>query len=459
MLTSRNEHTIISYPYGDSLAEKNIDNCPIEVFKPESSYYKSLIDIIKKYTEMIRNNEEKLALLANVDVYVNEHFSDEYGKAEQKVLAEIEEVKRTYTNPKVFIDKLLEVMDHLDDIVIDRLHREYYKENHVCPEMKDKLEEENFQYKCLIDQEENTLTEWKEYCLDRAKEEEKEMLKKLLKAPHTKEDVIIHVTEFIKERLGYEFSELMSYYNDLVIDVVHQMTSETKYDMTIQSVISERGTTNFYRIFDSHNEFIKTQLLKLTIYMTSSIPPEVNDSNNGFVVAEELLKRSFERFINKHFMEIAQILRKKIMSANAENGFTKLNVQGSVVVKNIAREFIYKVTRMLKEEVEDLIMQSFNSYFSTLKEQFNYNPQKAITAGKVNVEVDDTNEKEEFIDFIDAEHKYSIKELTDLYNEYHETTLSTISVSKLAYIRQHFDKQRETNPKTHKQEYMYTLKY
>ena len=158
-------------------------------------------------------------------------------------------------------------------------------------------------------------------------------------------------------------------------------------------------------------------------------------------------------------MEIAQILRKKIMSANAENGFTKLNVQGSVVVKNIAREFIYKVTRMLKEEVEDLIMQSFNSYFSTLKEQFNYNPQKAITAGKVNVEVDDTNEKEEFIDFIDAEHKYSIKELTDLYNEYHETTLSTISVSKLAYIRQHFDKQRETNPKTHKQEYMYTLKY
>ena len=419
MLTSRSEHTIISYPYGDSLAEKNIDNCPIEVFKPESSYYKSLNDTIKKYTEMIRNNEEKLALLANVDVYVN----------------------------------------HLDDIVIDRLQREYYKENHVCPEMKDKLEEENFQFKCLIDQKENTLTEWKEYCLDRAKDEEKEMLKKLLKAPHSKEDVIIHVTEFIKERLGHEFSELMSYYHDLVIDVVHQMTSETKYDMTIQSVISERGTTNFYRIFDSHNEFIKTQLLKLTIYMTSNIPPEVNDNNNGFVVAEELLKRSFDRFIKKHFMEIAQILRKKIMSANAENGFTKLNVQGSVVVKNIAREFIYKVTRMLKEEVEDLIMQSFNSYFSTLKEQFNYNPQKAITSGKVNVEVEDDHEKEEFIDFIDAEHKYSIKELTDLYNEYHETTLSTISVSKLAYIRQHFDKQRETNPKTHKQEYMYTLKY
>ena len=452
MLTSRNEHTIISYPYGDSLAEKNIDNCPIEVFKPESSYYKSLIDIIKKYTEMIRNNEEKLALLANVDVYVNEHFSNEYGKAEQKVLAEIEEVKRTYTNPKVFIDKLLEVMDHLDDIVIDRLHREYYKENHVCPEMKDKLEEENFQYKCLIDQKENTLTEWKEYCLDRAKEEEKEMLKKLLKAPHTKEDVIIHVTEFIKERLGYEFSELMSYYNDLVIDVVHKMTSETKYDMTIQSVISERGTTNFYRIFDSHNEFIKTQLLKLTIYMTSSIPPEVNDSNNGFVVAEELLKRSFDRFIKKHFMEIAQILRKKIMSANAENGFTKLNVQGSVVVKNIAREFIYKVTRMLKEEVEDLIMQSFNSYFSTLQEQFKQEKKPIIA------EVEAENDMEEFIDFIDPNQKYSIQELTDLYNEFNNSNLSTISVSKLSYIRQHFNKKREANPRTCKREFMYKLK-
>ena len=452
MLTSRSEHTIISYPYGDSLAEKNIDNCPIEVFKPESSYYKSLNDTIKKYTEMIRNNEEKLALLANVDVYVKEHFSNEYGKAEQKVLAEIEEVKRTYTNPKVFIDKLLEVMDHLDDIVIDRLQREYYKENHVCPEMKDKLEEENFQYKCLIDQKENTLTEWKEYCLDRAKDEEKEMLKKLLKAPHSKEDVIIHVTEFIKERLGHEFSELMSYYHDLVIDVVHQMTSETKYDMTIQSVISERGTTNFYRIFDSHNEFIKTQLLKLTIFMTSNIPPEVNDNNNGFVVAEELLKRSFDRFIKKHFMEIAQILRKKIMSANAENGFTNLNVSGSSAVKNVTREFVSKVTKLLKEEVEDLIMKSFNNYFSTLQEQFKQEKKPIIE------EVEAENDTEEFIDFIDPNQKYSIQELTDLYNEFNNSNLSTISVSKLSYIRQHFNKKREANPRTCKREFMYKLK-
>lgn len=459
MLTPKSEHIIISYPYGESLANKNINNCPIEVFKPNSHYYQSINDNIEMYTDLIRNNEKKLSLLANVDVYVNEHFNNEYEKEKQKILEKIEETKRTYENPKVFIDELQEVMNHLDNVVIDRLKHEYYKENNVCPEMKDKIEDENLQYKYMIDQENIALIEWKEYCLDKAKEEEDILIKRLLKIPHSKDDVIIHVVEFIKERLGYEFSELLSYYDELVIDVVHRMTSVNKYDKTIKSVISERGTTNFYRIFDSHNEFIKTQLLKLTIFMTSNISPEVNDANNGFVVAEELLKRSFDGFINKHFMEIAQILRNKIVSINIENGFTKLNVQGSVVVKNITREFIHKVTRMLKEEVEDLIVQSFNNYFLTLKEQFNYDVQKTITSDKCKTSNAEVVEKEEFIDFIEADRNYSIKELTDLYNEYHETTLSTISVSKLAYIRKHFDKQRKTNPETHKQEFIYTLKY
>ena len=62
---------------------------------------------------------------------------------------------------------------------------------------------------------------------------------------------------------------------------------------------------------------------------------EIFDANNGFVVAEEYLKTSFDGFITKHFMEIAQILQQKIMSTNAENGFTNLNVSGSAAVKNV----------------------------------------------------------------------------------------------------------------------------
>ena len=110
-----------------------------------------------------------------------------------------------------------------------------------------------------------------------------------------------------------------------------------------------------------------------------------------------------------------------------------------------------KVTKLLKEEVEDLIMQSFNNYFSTLQEQFKQERQSII------VEVEDEKE-EEFIDFINAEQKYSIQELTDLYNEFNNSNLSTISVSKLAYIRQHFNKKREANPRTCKREFMYKLK-
>ena len=297
MLAVKNEQKIICYPVGESLLDKSIDNCPIEVFKPESNYYKSLNEVINRYKNMIKNREEQLALLENFDVFVKEHFSDEYKTSEQKVLEEIEEVKRTYPNPKPFIDRLLEVMDNLDDLVTEKLKHEYYKENHICPEMKKRIENKIYEYKRLIEQKENTLTEWMEYCLEEVKEEEKELLKQLVKTPHSKQDVIIHVNEYIKEKLGQEFSELLAYYHDLVIDVVHNMTGETKYDLTIQSLISERGTTNFYRIFDSHNEFIKQNLFKLTSFMIQNMSENVNDENNGFVVAQEYLKNSFDGFI------------------------------------------------------------------------------------------------------------------------------------------------------------------
>ena len=453
MLALRNESLLDQLLAGKvNLADKTIDNCPIEVFRPESNYYRSLNDIISRYKEMIKSKEEQLALIENVDVYINEHFTEEYKKREQKVLEEIEEVKRTYTNPKPFIDRLLKVMDNLDEIVTERLKHEYFKENHICPEMKKKLEDEIYEYKRVIDAKEADMVEWKEYCLEQAKEEEKEMLKQLLKIPHSKEDVIIHVNEYIKEKLGHEFSELLAYYHELVIDMIRKMTHETKYDLTIQSVISERGTTNFYRIFDSHNEFIKQNLFRLTSFMVQNMSENVSDENNGFVVAEEYLKNSFDAFITKHFMEIAQILQQKIRSTNAENGFTNLSVSGSAAVKNVTREFVSKVTKLLKEEVEDLIMKSFNNYFSTLQEQFKQEKKPIIE------EVEAENDTEEFIDFINSDQKYSIQELTDLYNEFNNSNLSTISVSKLSYIRQHFNKKREANPRTCKREFMYKLK-
>ena len=93
MLTLRNESLLDQLLAGKvNLADKTIDNCPIEVFRPESNYYRSLNEIINRYREMIKSKEEQLALIENVDVYINEHFTEEYKKREQKLLEEIEEV-------------------------------------------------------------------------------------------------------------------------------------------------------------------------------------------------------------------------------------------------------------------------------------------------------------------------------------------------------------------------------
>lgn len=182
-------------------------------------------------------------------------------------------------------------------------------------------------------------------------------------------------------------------------------------------------------------------------------------------------------------MKLAEILRLKIQMINNGNGISSLDVTGSVVVKNITRIFVSKVTKLMKEEVEGMIYIEFKQYFESLKEKCNYKQlimndstehdnevhceiveESKMKANEQNLMLCQTKDEQslevkiDFLDFVDFDTKYSIKELTELYNKVYKTTLSTISVGKLSYIRQHFEKKRETNPVTHKQEYMYKLK-
>ena len=479
------------YPYGKSIIECNIDNCPIEVFKPECNYYKSLIGLINRYRESVKDLESRIEIINGENDYVKKHFNERYTEEEEYCIN---------ADDFVIPDKN-EYMDHLSESVDGLLRREYRKKFNVCPDEIPLIENNLIQYREVIKENEQDLIEWKECMLMKAKDEEKELLKKRLKVPHSKEDIILHIRQFVNEKIGFEFGELHCYYISLIVDVINGCVVEelkNKYDSTIKSVITERGETNFFKIFDKHNDLIKTQLSKLSDFVINHLnEKEMSEYDDSYFVVEETIKKSFDDFISRYFMKLAEILRLKIQTINIGNGISSLDVTGSVSVKNITRIFVSKVTKLMKEEVEGMIYIEFKQYFESLKEKCNYKQlilmkEQSLTMNSVpgfavNEELNDNTEhdnehheivkvdeavvqnsfdkvmevnevKIDFLDFVDFDTKYSIKELTELYNKVHKTTLSTISVGKLSYIRQHFEKKRETNPMTHKQEYMYKLK-
>lgn len=478
------------YPYGKSIIECNIDNCPIEVFKPECNYYKSLIGIINRYSEFVKDLESRIEIINGENDYVKKHFNERYTEEEEYCIN---------ADDFVIPDKN-EYMDHLSESVDGLLRREYRKKFNVCPDEIPLIENNLIQYREVIKENEQDLIEWKECMLMKAKDEEKELLKKRLKVPHSKEDIILHIRQFVNEKIGFEFGELHCYYISLIVDVINGCVVEelkNKYDSTIKSVITERGETNFFKIFDKHNDLIKTQLSKLSDFVINHLnEKEMSEYDDSYFVVEETIKKSFDDFISRYFMKLAEILRLKIQTINIGNGISSLDVTGSVSVKNITRIFVSKVTKLMKEEVEGMIYIEFKQYFESLKEKCNYKTSiligrsltmNSVPGFSVNEELNDNTEhdnehheivkvdeavvqnsfdkvmevnevKIDFLDFVDFDTKYSIKELTELYNKVHKTTLSTISVGKLSYIRQHFEKKRETNPMTHKQEYMYKLK-
>ena len=68
---------MIVYPYGTTIKDSTINNCPIEVFKPQCNYFKSIIENIDEYQNSIEILENKLKIIDDVKIYVNSKFNDE----------------------------------------------------------------------------------------------------------------------------------------------------------------------------------------------------------------------------------------------------------------------------------------------------------------------------------------------------------------------------------------------
>ena len=148
--------------------------------------------------------------------------------------------------------------------------------------------------------------------------------------------------------------------------------------------------------------------------------------------------------------EVAKLIKKDsklILEDDLENG-----LRGDLSDKNLSpAEADFE--NQLQSEVDNIDTDEYNQEEKKLQAHI-----KQRTEENNELLAEWVRRVNEFIDFINADQKYRIQELTDLYNEFNNSNLSTISVSKLAYIRQHFNKKREANPRTCKREFMYKLK-
>lgn len=432
------------YPYGKSIMNCRVDNCPIEVFKNESSWYKSLVDSIDDSKEMIENYKKKLDLLNDevVKQYVNEHFNEIYDDLEEKAnkkLNEHKEIIKQYDLDESDDDELNEIeeyMNKLPEIVDERLRREYYKKNHVYPEQIEEMKDMIIQYENHLNATMQDLAEWKEYCLTKAKKEEQLRLQKYLSVPHSNEDVIMHLIDYSKERINANFTDLLDEYYEMYEQLFDEMMRD-KYKRTIKNVFDTQSSTKVMKAFTNHNQLLMTRL----VYIIERIKLNLTDE---FVLIENALKKSFDKFITDHFMSIYQFLQKNISSIKR----SEVEFDNSTALKNYARSVVSEINTLLIEGLPDALNQNFSEYIEGFMSKLNTKVKVGINnEEQVKKEVVVIEEEVKSIELtIDSfmktvpDTEMDLKELVCMYNHYFGMNISTVGFSKLKNVKNLFTK-------------------
>lgn len=435
------------YPYGKSIMNCRVDNCPIEVFKNESSWYKSLVDTIDDSKEMIKNYKKKLDLLDDevVKQYVNEHFNEIYDDLEEKAnmkLNERKEIIKQYDLDKHDDDNELneieEYMNKLPVIVDERLRREYYKKNHVYPDQIEEMKDMIIQYENHLNDTMQDLAEWKEYCLTEAKKEEQLRLQKYLSLPHSNEDVITHLIDYSKERINANFTDLLDEYYEMYEQLFDEMIRD-KYKRTIKNVFDTQSSAKVMKAFTNHNQLLMNRF----VYIIEKIKLNLTDE---FVLIENELKKSFDKFITDHFMSIYQFLQKNISSIKR----SEVEFDNSTALKNYARSVVREINTLLMKGLPEALDQNFTDYIEGFMTKLNVKEgtrTKSITANEVKKEVVVIEEEVKSIELtIDSfmktvpDSEMNLKELVDMYNHYFERNISTVGFSKLKDVKNLFTK-------------------
>ena len=156
----------------------------------------------------------------------------------------------------------------------------------------------------LIDDNKNDLIEWKNYCLNKAKEEDHQRLIKFLSIPHSNEDVIRHLYKFIRDCINNNYTELLDEHYDMFENPFDDI-SKDNYKKTIRSIFDNKSSTKVSKAFTEHNQLLTTKLAHIINYI------QFNDTDQ-FELIEETLKQSFKQFVETLFLIIYQFLHKTI---------------------------------------------------------------------------------------------------------------------------------------------------
>ena len=317
-------------------------------------------------------------------------------------------------------------------------------------------------------------------------EKERELMKIELMKPKSTSDVYIDVQQFIEKEVYEQYGDIYDYYYGLITrSILSKVSNGEDYSKTIDSVLNEKCTRSFGKMFENHNEEIINACNLLLKKFVDELHNKCLCIDELDLICSELEKR-FKNFIDKHFSGIAEYLRKKTLRVS--NMVNSLKLESASIVKNAARDMVGALTKSLKQDVEITLRKNFNNYLEDLNEELGHQRQalnldveaseEVVNAKPVIEEVEEPPsglearraEVEEIEPVIIEQNIYNSKpnesvntnkcfsnwlaslqstpyvlqDLTDNYNEFFNLNLSSKSFSQLNKIRNAFSTSRKT---------------
>ena len=301
-------------------------------------------------------------------------------------------------------------------------------------------------------------------------EKERELMKIELMKPKSTSDVYIDVQQFIEKEVYEQYGDIYDYYYGLITrSILSKVSNGEDYSKTIDSVLNEKCTRSFGKMFENHNEEIINACNLLLKKFVDELHNKCLCIDELDLICSELEKR-FKNFIDKHFSGIAEYLRKKTLRVS--NMVNSLKLESASIVKNAARDMVGALTKSLKQDVEITLRKNFNNYLEDLNEELGHQRQALnldVEASEEVVNAKPVIEEVEEIEPVIIEQNiynskpnesvnkcfsnwlaslqstpYALQDLTDNYNEFFNLNLSSKSFSQLNKIRNAFSTSRKT---------------
>jgi len=452
------------YKFGESLMDKYTDTCPVEVFG-NGPFMNSCPNVIKELEQSIEKLNAKLQLLDkdNIDAFIEEHFDDVYNREKEFLESELKRYEQVYEETKSkygeenfteyfegFDEEMNELrnkLSKLDIDIVDRLKDEYHESNNVYPEDESHIQALIIE---LVHEKQEAifkLEEFKSYKLKQEQEDERKRLMEYLSLPHKRDDVIRNISNFINESVETNYIlNLDEFYNQF--EQLFPKVKDEKLKKTLRDIFDKGWSKNLKKIHQEHNQTIISKLNYITVVAVEHAQLDETNFGASLELLERNLKSSFKRFIDNQFMTIFNGVYEYLCRIKkSTQSFTN-----ATALRTYAREVMSTISETLITALPVLLNKRFNDFLLDLMEEWgvepddnevkNAIPAKGIIVNRVKVAVKDEVQLCSFTSFLDTipNEEIDVKELTKLYNDFFNKSISTISFGKLKDVKNHFTK-------------------